>query len=102
MVDALVGIGSPGTQFHPPIMRTVQRACRDIVADEQTLLRIGELAQYFQCSRWSLYRDMNRGYEFEFGTTTTPNHYRAWLRAHPVPRRRTKDSRLAEELAALR
>jgi hypothetical protein len=84
-----------------PITRVIQRANRTFNADEQTPLRLGELAQYFNCSRWAIYRDIDRGYEPEFGTTTTPFHYRTWLRANPVPRR-SKTGKLARELAALK
>ena len=83
------------------ITRVIHRASRTFNADEQTPLRLGELAQYFNCSRWAIYRDIDRGYEPEFGTTTTPFHYRAWLRANPVPRR-SRTGKFARQLAALK
>ena len=113
MVNAIASVGEPATYSpylgvpgaaHFQLARGITRGKRTFSADEQTPLRLGELAQYFRCSRWAIYRDIDRGYEPEFGTTATPFHYRAWLRANPVPRRSEtgKTGKLARELEAMK
>ena len=116
MVSAIASVGEPAAYSPRPgalgaahfqFSRVITRGKRTFDADEQTPLRLGELAEYFRCSRWAIYRDINRGYELEFGTTTTPVHYRAWLRAHPVLtklkiEKMEKAEKLARELAKMK
>jgi hypothetical protein len=85
--------------------RTVTIRGKTITADEDTPLTASALLEFFTIGRNSFYADVARGYVMEFGTLTTPKHYRAWLRANPRPARRSKKSeetsRMARELSRL-
>lgn len=74
----------------------IERCNRKFVANEFSVLRIGELAQYFNCSTWLIREAISRGYQFEFGRQTTPAHYREWMRGNPAPRK-AAGSKLAEK-----
>lgn len=65
------------------MIRTVTHRGKEIQADENTMLTACGLAEFFQMSRSSISKDIARGYDLEFGTLTTPDHYRAWLRGNP-------------------
>jgi len=54
----------------------------NLIKNDSTPMRIGDLAIYMDCGVNTIYRDVNAGYFFEFAThkKTTPGHYKAWLR----------------------
>ena len=83
--------------------KPILRARKVIFADETMPLRPGELAQYFHVSRSTIYVDIRRGYRFEYGRTTTPRHYRDWLRekASESPQKTEEQLRLDSELRRL-
>ena len=62
-----------------------------------------ELARAFRTSRWTVRRWQEFGYEFQFGTRTTPGHCRAWLEAnkHLFRRKPTSPEGLARVRAVL-
>lgn len=81
--------------------RTITHRGSEILACEDTPLSISGLSQFFCWSRNLIHADIARGYSLEYGTSSTPRHYRAWLRAHPRQRESAAKSTLARELARL-
>ena len=71
---------------------------------DDTVVNALELSQALRMSRWTLDRLRKDGYEFEFGTRSTPGHLKAWLRENPRKRavKSTMPDDLAEKLAQLR
>lgn len=69
--------------------RTIIHRGKEIEVGEDSPLTVSGLAQFFDWSRNLVHADLNRGYALEFGTSSTPHHYRAWLRKHPRPQRTT-------------
>jgi hypothetical protein len=76
--------------------QTITQYGREIKAGETTPLTLSALAQFFGFGRSKLYEDVRRGYQPEFGSRTTPRHYRAWLAKNPKIRKKS-EKRLALE-----
>lgn len=72
---------------------------KTVKAGEDTPLTLAGLSQFFGMSRPVIYKDIKRGYAMEFGTRTTPAHYRAWLIKNPRPSRGQKAQEAASKLA---
>lgn len=82
--------------------RTIIHRGKQIAAGEDMPLTVSGLAQFFDWSRNLVHADLNRGYALEFGTSSTPRHYRNWLRKHPRPQRaQATTSSLERELSKL-
>ena len=73
-------------------MATIKHRGREIQAGEDTPLSVMGLAQFFHCSRSLIHADIRRGYKMEYGTTSTPRHFRRWLAANPRVRKARKGS----------
>ncbi|MEA3212273.1 MAG: hypothetical protein QOE70_5330 [Chthoniobacter sp.] len=76
-------------------------------ANDDTPMRIRELAAYMTLGKDSIYADVKAGYRFEFATKrlTTPGHYKAWLRAQATEHsaeNRDDQERQQRELRRLR
>jgi len=100
LVPAIEAAYLPTTE--PAMTRTITHRKKEIEVGEDTPLTISGLAQFFGWSRNLVHADVNRGYDLEYGTSATPKHYRAWLRAHPRPQRaQAETSRLERELSKL-
>ena len=71
---------------------------------DETVVNALELSRALRVSRWTLDRWRKDGYEFEFGSRSTPGHLKAWLRERPRKRavKSTMPDDLAEKLAQLR
>lgn len=66
---------------YTPAHMATHRAYETIVnkfADDVPLT-MKDLALALRVSRFSVYRWMQKGYEFQFGPLTTPGHCKAWL-----------------------
>lgn len=53
-------------------------------ATEDTPLYACELGRFMGWSRATVYRHIAQGYRFEYGRTTTPRHYRRWMRVQAL------------------
>ncbi len=59
--------------------KTLIRRKRTIIATEDTPLYARELGEFMGWGRGIVSRHISEGYQFEYGRTTTPRHYRRWL-----------------------
>lgn len=83
--------------------RTITHRGQEVEVTNETPLTLKGLAQFVGCGRQTIYDDQDRGYAFEFGTTTTAKHYWNWLRANPRPsKRREAASKREHELSQAR
>ena len=60
--------------------KTIIRRGQSIAATEDTPLYACELGLFMGWSRATVYRHIEQGYRFEYGRTTTPRHYRRWMK----------------------
>jgi hypothetical protein len=81
--------------------RTITHRGREIAAGEDTPLTVTGLSKFFGWGRTQIHADMRRGYALEYGDSTTPRHYRAWLRKHPRRQATAATSSLERELSKL-
>ena len=89
--------------------REITMKGKTVLVEEDTPITASALLEFFSIGRNSFYQDVARGYKMEYGTLTTPKHYRAWLRQNPRPPRKPREnskteetSRMARELSQLR
>jgi tRNA nucleotidyltransferase/poly(A) polymerase len=70
---------------------------------DDDLVNQAELARALRTSRWTVRRWQEFGYEFQFGSRTTPAHCRAWLEVnkHRFKRKPTSPEGLARVRAVL-
>ncbi len=62
--------------------KTIIRRGQSIEATEDTPLYACELGLFMGWSRATVYRHIEQGYRFVYGRTTTPRHYRQWMKNH--------------------
>ena len=76
--------------------KTIIRRGQSLEASEDTPLYACELGRFMGWSRATVYRHIEQGYRFEYGRTTTPRHYRRWMRLHALQQQKLAQLQSAE------